>query len=78
MTVHELTKSISSENLSRLMAVGIVSKTAQRNIEMYEAYCDLIQIRTPAMQAYIEISERFSVSDEYVRTIVRKFRKPVI
>ena len=77
MTVYQLTKDIPADRLEHLMSAGIVSKTTQRNIEIYESYLSMIENGVPVMQAYIDVSEQFCVSDEHVRSIVRKFCKMI-
>ena len=77
MTVYQLTKDIPADRLEHLMCAGIVSKTTQRNIEIYESYVSRVEEGVPVMQAYMDVSEEFCVSDEHVRSIVRKFCKMV-
>jgi hypothetical protein len=77
MTVYQLTKKIPDETLGRLIAAGIIRDTIHRNIEIYEAYVSMTETGIPAMQAYVDVSEKFCVSDEHVRSIVRKFCKMV-
>lgn len=77
MTVYELAKTLPSGELGRLTSAGIVGRSIQRQLYIYERYVRLVDGGMAKMQAYTEISEECYTSEENVRKIIQKFCKVI-
>lgn len=76
MTVYELLLTLEPDNLNRLVRAGIIIHEWQRALRIYEYFQECCTF-TGRMDAYDRTGEKFFMSDENVRRIVRKLSAPV-
>lgn len=76
MTIYELMKSIEPSKLSALVGAGIIPPEWKRAVSVYEHYLKLCSTHGK-MDSYDLTGERFFMSDENVRRIVRKMKREV-
>lgn len=77
MTVYELAMTIPAERRASLALCGIVGKSLERYIYIYELYLKKTGGGESRMQAYTDISQECYTSEDNVRRIVRKMQQEI-
>lgn len=73
MTTYELIKTIEPNKLNTLVRAGIVSPEWRRSVLVYDYFIEMCKT-TGRMDAYDLTGQKFYMSDENVRKIVRKLQ----
>ena len=71
MSIYERILNIDETTFNRLMSAGLLRSNAKRDLNIYEYYLEQKE-RVGSMQAMIDASELFSVSEDVVQKIVYK------
>ncbi|MBP1638966.1 MAG: hypothetical protein H6Q17_549 [Bacteroidetes bacterium] len=77
MTVYELATEMIGDNAKLLEDNGLINRTLSHQMFVYSQYSQLIESGLPRMQAYTEISLRYYMSEDSVKSIVSKFKKEI-
>ncbi|MCD8293686.1 MAG: hypothetical protein LUE27_00355 [Clostridia bacterium] len=77
MTVYELAITLTSEERSRLTEAGLMPRSVERYVYVYEMWRGLVADGTSKMDAYEQVSERCYTCVENVRKIVRRMESQV-
>lgn len=75
MTIYELIKSIPQDMLSRLVQAKVITPEWRRSVLVYDYFQEMCKV-TGRMDAYDLTGEKFYMSDENVRRIIRKLSAP--
>lgn len=75
MTIYDLIKSIPQDMLSRLVQAKVITPEWRRSVQVYDYFQEVCK-KTGRMDAYDLTGERFYMSDENVRRIIRKLSAP--
>lgn len=73
MTTYELIKSIEPGKLNTLVRAGVISPEWRRSIQVYDYFNEMCKT-TGRMDAYDLTGQKYYMSDENVRKIVRKLQ----
>lgn len=73
MTTYELIKAIEPSKLNALVRAGIISPEWRRSVLVYDYFIEMCKT-TGRMDAYDLTGQKFYMSDENVRKIVRKLQ----
>lgn len=76
MTTYELIKTIDTGKLNTLVRAGIVSPEWRRSVQVYDYFNEMCKTMG-RMDAYDLTGQRFYMSDENVRKIIRKLQTQV-
>lgn len=76
MTTYELIKTIEQSKLNALVRAGIISPEWRRSVLVYDYFIEMCKT-TGRMDAYDLTGQKFYMSDENVRKIVRKLQVQV-
>lgn len=74
MTTYELLKTITPERMHLMVIAGIITPEWRRATQIYD-YFEQQRQHTGVMDAYDLTGERFFMSDENVRKIIRKLKR---
>lgn len=77
MTAYELTISIDKDTRTRLAAAGILWRSIERDMHIYERFIALRGEGRSKRDCYMAIGEKTFTSAENVRKIVEKMQKEV-
>ena len=75
MTTYELAISIPKEQRDRMVASGLLSRSIERDLRVYELFRHIVKIGTPKMDAYTRVSIECCTCEENVRRIVRRMNR---
>lgn len=76
MTVYELIRKMEPGMLERLVKAGVMTPEWRRSVLIYD-YFTVMCGRTGRMDAYDLTGQKFYMSDENVRKIIRRLSAPV-
>ena len=76
MTIYELLQTIDTEQLNRLVKAGIITPEWRRSLRIYRYFLEQCK-HTGKMDAYDLTGEKFCMSDENVRKIIRRLKGEV-
>lgn len=76
MTTYELLKTIETGKLNTLVKAGIISPEWRRSVQVYDYFAEMCKT-TGRMDAYDLTGQKFYMSDENVRKIIRKLQAQV-
>lgn len=76
MTTYELLKTIEPNRLNTLVKVGIIAQEWRRAVRIYDYFQQMCKT-TGRMDAYDLTGQKFCMSDENVRKIVRRLQAQV-
>lgn len=75
MTIYDLIKSIPQDMLSRLVQAKVIAPEWRRSVQVYDYFQEMCK-ETGRMDAYDRTGEKFYMSDENVRRIIRRLSAP--
>ena len=76
MTIYELLQTIEPEQLNRMVRAGIITPEWRRSLRVYNYFTEQCQY-TGKMDAYDLTGQKFYMSDENVRKIIRRLNTAV-
>lgn len=76
MTTYDLLKTIDPNRLNTLVRVGIIAQEWRRAVHIYDYFQQMCKT-TGRMDAYDLTGQKFYMSDENVRKIVRRLQAEV-
>jgi len=71
MTIYERILNIDETTFDRLMSFGLLRSNAKRDLEIYEYYLEQKE-KVGSMQAMIDVSDFFRISEDVVQKIIYK------
>lgn len=75
MNIYELIKSIPQDMLTRLVRAKVITPEWRKSVLVYDYFQQMCK-ETGRMDAYDRTGEKFYMSDENVRRIIRKLSAP--
>lgn len=75
MTTYELAISIPKEQRDRMVASGLLPRSVERDIYIFELFRRFVADGIPKMDAYTRVSIRCYTCEENVRRIVRRMNR---
>lgn len=77
MTTYELATSIPRERRDRMVASGLLPRSIERDIYIFELFGRIVADGSPKMDAYTRVSIKCYTCEENVRRIVRRMNREV-
>lgn len=75
MTTYELAISVPREERNRMVAAGIMSRSIERYIYIYEMFSQSVNSGHSKMDAYAEVSVKCFTCEDNVRKIIQKMNQ---